>query len=160
LKHIGSSPSTLPHGTRNLTGHAAAELLLSSNGKYLLAGNRYWEEPRRNGSIAIFSVHDNDEHPVRPSSFLNDTHGVEARSMALDASGKWLAIAHQGDDSGRGVNLAIFAFDQTTGDLSKRPAAVYEGSQQGLQSVVWVEPRTIPKAKVADLKLSSACNVQ
>jgi DNA-binding beta-propeller fold protein YncE len=143
----------LPPNT-NTTGWAAGEIILSPNGKYLLASNRH---PDLEGILTVFALPSDDTKPLTLVS-TSGSSGTTPRSMALSASGNWLAVTNQGDKNGAGSSVAIFAFDQETGKLAEEPQPVYTGAKTP-QSVVWLqEKRTPAKVAVSALKQAAVCS--
>ncbi|KAJ6624495.1 Lactonase, 7-bladed beta-propeller-domain-containing protein [Mycena sp. CBHHK59/15] len=129
----GSAVSTLevPGGQSVST---AAELLISPNGKYLLASNR---------DASLFATGSIATALTRIS--ITSSGGANPRSMSLDKTGRWLAVVN-----GNSNSTAIFAFDQNTGSLAPKPVANLTGINIP-QTVVWLEHRRTPSATLAQI---------
>lgn len=93
--------STLPSGFRG--SNFCSEILVSSDGKYVYAGNRLHD------SIGIFSVGSNGELTYAGEEW---TRGNYPRSFSFDPSGKFLYCCNQ-----RGDNVAVFEVNHETGGL-------------------------------------------
>lgn len=93
--------STLPPGFAG--SNFCSEILISSDGKFLYAGNRLHD------TIGIFSIGANGE-----LSYLGEewTRGNYPRSFNFDPSGQFLYCLNQ-----RADNVAVFTVDRTSGRL-------------------------------------------
>lgn len=93
--------STLPPGFAG--SNFCSEILVSSDGKYVYAGNRLHD------SIGIFSIGANGE-----LTFVGEewTRGNYPRSFNFDPTGQFLYCCNQ-----RGDNIAVFQIDHKTGGL-------------------------------------------
>ncbi|KAJ6597260.1 Lactonase, 7-bladed beta-propeller-domain-containing protein [Mycena vulgaris] len=139
----GSAASTLEvHGGFNVS--TAAELLISPNGRYLLASNRD-ASLFATGSIAVFRINPPNAKTALTRISITSSGGANPRSMSLDKTGKWLAVAN-----GNSNSTAMFAFDQETGCLASTPVANLTGINIP-QTVVWLEKRQIPTATEAEI---------
>jgi len=94
--------STLPTGFAG--SNFCSEILVSSDGRYVYAGNRLHD------SIGIFSV-----GPDGSLKHLDDvwTRGNYPRSFGFDPSGRFLYCCNQ-----RGDNIAVFRADRRNGELA------------------------------------------
>ncbi|KAF8211843.1 Lactonase, 7-bladed beta-propeller-domain-containing protein [Mycena galopus ATCC 62051] len=139
----GSAVSTLeiPAGMNVST---AAELLISPNGKYLLASNRD-AVLLGAGSIAVFRVNPPSAETALTRISITSSGGANPRSMSLDKTGKWLAVVN-GDSN----STSMFAFDQETGFLARYPVANLTGITVP-ETVVWLENRQTPTATEAEI---------
>ena len=91
--------SALPEG---FTGaNSGAEIVMHPSGRYLFTSNRGHD------SIAVFAINRSDGKLV-PKGHI--TVGKTPRGFGMDASGKWLVVAGQDDDT-----LRVFRFDAATG---------------------------------------------
>jgi 6-phosphogluconolactonase (cycloisomerase 2 family) len=153
LLPMGDPVSTLPPDSNN-TAWAAAEILLSPNGKFLLASNRGQSTPMSEGSIVVFALDADDTKPLTVVG-TTPSGGVNPRSMALSASGAFLAVTNQGAADGTGGLVTIFTFDQATGALSAKPVASYACKTP--QTVVWWEKRQGETVAVSALTQASIC---
>ncbi|KAJ7096472.1 Lactonase, 7-bladed beta-propeller-domain-containing protein [Mycena crocata] len=134
----GSAVSTLQvHGGFNVS--TAAELLISPNGKYLLASNRD-ATLLATGSIAVFRINPPSAKTALTRLSITSSGGANPRGMSLDRNGKWLAVVN-----GNSNSTAMFAFDQETGHLASTPIANMTGITIP-QTVVWLEDRKTPTA--------------
>lgn len=88
LTTVGSPVSTLPSGFQGTS--AAAEVLVSSDGRFVYASNR------GDDSIVVFTV-----NPQGSLTFLQriSTAGKTPRHVTLSPDGKWLIAANQNSDS-------------------------------------------------------------
>jgi 6-phosphogluconolactonase (cycloisomerase 2 family) len=95
------SISTLPPGFAG--SNFCSEILVSSDGKFVYAGNRLHD------SIGIFAVGPNGD-----LTFLEEewTRGNYPRSFSFDPTGRFLTCCNQ-----RADNVAIFEVNRTTGGL-------------------------------------------
>lgn len=93
--------STLPPGFAG--SNFCSEILVSSDGKYVYAGNRLHD------SIGVFAVSSTGE-----LTFVDDewTRGNYPRSFNFDPTGRFLYCCNQ-----RGDNIAVFGVDRQTGRL-------------------------------------------
>ncbi|KAJ6531339.1 Lactonase, 7-bladed beta-propeller-domain-containing protein [Mycena capillaripes] len=139
----GSAVSTLevPAGMNVST---AAELLISPNGKYLLASNRD-AVPLGTGSIAVFRINPPSAKTALTRISITSSGGANPRSMSLDETGKWLAVVN-----GNSNSTAMFTFDQENGVLASSPVANLTGITVP-QTVVWLENRIAPTATEAEI---------
>ncbi|KAJ7827505.1 Lactonase, 7-bladed beta-propeller-domain-containing protein [Mycena olivaceomarginata] len=139
----GSAVSTLevPAGMNVST---AAELLISPNGKYLLASNRD-AVALATGSIAVFRINPPTAKTALTRISVTSSGGANPRSMSLDKTGKWLAVVN-----GNSNSTAMFAFDQDMGVLASAPVANLTGITVP-QTVVWLEDRKTPTATEAEI---------
>ncbi|KAJ6502175.1 Lactonase, 7-bladed beta-propeller-domain-containing protein [Mycena sanguinolenta] len=122
----------------------AAELLISPNGKYLLASNRD-AVPLGDGSIAVFQINPPSAETALTRISITTSGGANPRSMSLDPTGKWLAVVN-----GNSNSTAMFAFDQETGVLAGAPVANLTGITVP-ETVVWLEDRDTPTATQAEI---------
>ncbi|KAJ7632935.1 Lactonase, 7-bladed beta-propeller-domain-containing protein [Roridomyces roridus] len=104
----------------------AAELLISPNGKYLLASNRD-ASLFAEGSIAVFRINPPTAETALTRISITTSGGANPRSMSLDRTGKWLAVAN-----GNSNSTAMFSFDQETGLLARTAVANLTGVRGGL----------------------------
>ncbi|KAK7038022.1 Lactonase family protein [Favolaschia claudopus] len=143
LKLQGSAVSTLkvPAGMNVST---AAELLISPNGRFLLASNRD-AVPLGTGSIAVFRINPPTAKTALTLISITSSGGANPRSMSLDKTGKWLVVVN-----GNSNSTAMFAFDQETGFLASTPVANLTGITIP-QTVVWLEDRRVPTAIEAEV---------
>jgi len=125
------------HGGLNVS--TAAELLISPNGRYLLASNRD-ASLFATGSIAVFRINPPTAKTALTRLSITSAGGANPRSMSLDPSGKWLAVVN-----GNSNSTAMFAFNQETGSLAPSPVANLTGIDIP-QTVVWLEDRHTPTA--------------
>ncbi len=95
------SISTLPPGFAG--SNFCSEILVSSDGKFVYAGNRLHD------SIGIFSIGSGGELRYITEEW---TRGNYPRSFNFDPTGKFLYCCNQ-----RGDNIAVFAVNRTTGEL-------------------------------------------
>ncbi|KAJ7685492.1 Lactonase, 7-bladed beta-propeller-domain-containing protein [Mycena polygramma] len=139
----GSAVSTLevPAGMNVST---AAELLISPNGKYLLASNRN-AIPLGDGSVAVFRINPPSTKTALTRLSITSSGGANPRSMSLDKTGKWLAVVN-----GNSNSTAMFEFNQETGFLASTPVANLTGITVP-QTVVWLEDRITPTATEAEI---------
>ncbi|KAJ7438476.1 Lactonase, 7-bladed beta-propeller-domain-containing protein [Mycena latifolia] len=134
----GSAVSTLEvHGGMNVS--TAAEVLISPNGRYLLASNRA-ASLFATGSIAVFRINPPTAKTALTRISITSSGGASPRSMSLDKTGKWLAVTNGNTNS-----TVMFAFDQETGHLASTPVANLTGINIP-QTVVWLEDRHTPTA--------------
>ncbi|KAJ7709529.1 Lactonase, 7-bladed beta-propeller-domain-containing protein [Mycena rosella] len=139
----GSAVSTLEvHGGLNVS--TAAELLISPNGRYLLASNRD-ASLFANGSIAVFRINPPTAKTALTRVSITSSGGANPRSMSLDRTGKWLAVVN-----GNSNSTAMFPFDQETGFLASTPVANMTGINTP-QTVVWLEDRHTPTATEGEI---------
>ncbi|KAJ7085749.1 Lactonase, 7-bladed beta-propeller-domain-containing protein [Mycena belliarum] len=122
----------------------AAELLISPNGRYLLASNRD-ASLFATGSIAVFRINAPTAKTALTRISITSSGGANPRSMSLDPTGKWLAVVN-----GNSNSTAMFAFDQETGVLAAKPVANMTGINTP-QTVVWLEDRHIPTATETEI---------
>ena len=94
--------STLPTGFAG--SNFCSEILVSSDGRYVYAGNRLHD------SVGIFSV-----GPDGMLKFVGEewTHGNYPRSFNFDPTGQFFYCCNQ-----RGDNIAVFQVNKTTGGLT------------------------------------------
>ncbi|KAJ7172144.1 Lactonase, 7-bladed beta-propeller-domain-containing protein [Mycena filopes] len=139
----GSAVSTLEvHAGMNVS--TAAELLISPNGKFLLASNRD-AIPLGDGSIAVFRINPPTAKTALTRVSITSSGGANPRSMSLDPTGKWLAVVN-----GNSNSTAMFIFNQETGVLAPTPVANLTGITIP-QTVVWLENRKTPTATEAEI---------
>ncbi|KAJ7766903.1 Lactonase, 7-bladed beta-propeller-domain-containing protein [Mycena metata] len=139
----GSAVSTLEvHAGMNVS--TAAELLISPNGKFLLASNRD-AIPLGDGSIAVFRIEPPTAKTALTRVSITSSGGANPRSMSLDPTGKWLAVVN-----GNSNSTAMFIFNQETGVLASTPVANLTGITIP-QTVVWLEDRKTPTATEAEI---------
>ncbi len=96
---LRQSVSMMPHGFNGKPW--AAELRVTSDGSFLFATER------RSSTLAVFSV---DAQNGQLALFGHYTTESQPRGMAIDPSGRWLAVA--GQLSG---HLTVYEIDQETG---------------------------------------------
>lgn len=113
----------------------AAELLISPNGKYLLASNRAFGAADI-GSIAVFKINAPNAPTALTRVSITPSGGANPRSMSLDNTGSLLAVVN-----GNTNNTSIFTFNQNTGVLASTPVASMNSVVCSLFSLVsfWVE---------------------
>ncbi|KAJ7137678.1 Lactonase, 7-bladed beta-propeller-domain-containing protein [Mycena epipterygia] len=139
----GSAVSTLEvHAGMNVS--TAAELLISPNGRYLLASNRD-ASLFATGSIAVFRINPPTAKTALTRISITSSGGANPRSMSLDKTGKWLAVVN-----GNSNSTAMFAFNQETGFLASTPVANLTGIDIP-QTVVWLEDHLTPTATEAEI---------
>ncbi|KAJ7047151.1 Lactonase, 7-bladed beta-propeller-domain-containing protein [Mycena alexandri] len=139
----GSAVSTLKvHAGMNVS--TAAELLISPNGKFLLASNRD-AIPLGDGSIAVFRINPPTAKTALTRVSITSSGGANPRSMSLDPTGKWLAVVN-----GNSNSTAMFIFNQETGVLASTPVANLTGITIP-QTVVWLEDRETPTATETEI---------
>lgn len=107
-----SFASTLPAGFDGWS--AAAAVRVSGDGRFVYVSNRGHD------SIAVFAVEGDAVSPVQFAS----TAGSFPRDFALDATGRFLLVAHQKSDG-----ATLFSRDEETGELTElqRDIPVPEG---------------------------------
>ncbi|KAF7338025.1 Lactonase family protein [Mycena venus] len=140
----GSAVSTLKVPAVGINVSTAAELLISPNGKYLLASNRD-AVPLGDGSIAVFRINPPTAESALTRISITSSGGANPRSMSLDKTGKWLVVVN-----GNSNSTAMFAFNQETGILASTPVANLTGITVP-QTVVWLENRETPTATLAEI---------
>ena len=96
---LRQSVSMMPHGFNGKPW--AAELRVTTNGSFLFATER------RSSTLAVFSV---DAQNGQLALFGHYPTETQPRGMAIDPSGRWLAVA--GQLSG---HLTVYAVDRETG---------------------------------------------
>ncbi len=94
--------STLPLGFAG--SNFCSEILISSDGKFIYAGNRLHD------SVGIFSVGADGALTFTGEEW---THGDYPRSFSIDPSGRFLYCCNQ-----RGDNIAVFRVNRQTGGLT------------------------------------------
>ncbi|KAF7363759.1 putative isomerase YbhE [Mycena sanguinolenta] len=141
LQSLAVSTLEVPAGMNVST---AAELLISPNGKYLLASNRD-AVALGAGSIAVFQINPPSAETALTRISITSSGGANPRSMSLDPTGKWLAVVN-----GNSNSTAMFAFDQETGVLASVPVANLTGITVP-ETVVWLEDRVTPTATQAEI---------
>ncbi|KAJ7510193.1 Lactonase, 7-bladed beta-propeller-domain-containing protein [Mycena galericulata] len=124
----------------------AAELLISPNGRYLLASNRA-ASLFATGSITVFRINPPTAQTALTRISITTSGGANPRSMSLDKTGKWLAVVN-----GNSNSTAMFAFNQETGSLASTPVANLTGIVIP-QTVVWLENRYTPTATEEEILL-------
>jgi 6-phosphogluconolactonase len=103
--------TTLPAGFTG--GNKAAEIAVSTDGRFLYASNR------GDDSIALFAI-DAASGALAPAGHVA-SGGRTPRHFAIDPSGRWLLVANQDSDS-----IVVFRLDPATGrpDHPGRPLAL------------------------------------
>ena len=96
--------STLPAGEGE--GNSAAGVAVDAEGKFVYASNR-----GPDNSIAVFAI-DGDSGKLTLVQHI-ESGGKIPRHFAIDPSGNWIVVAHQGSHT-----LVVFARDKATGKLS------------------------------------------
>ena len=107
---------------KQLDIYRAADIHISSDGKFLYASNRGPEED----SISIFSI--NSDSGTLNLIGNEPTNGSHPRNFIIDSSGNWLLVANQFTN-----NIVIFRRNIKTGTLSKLPNEIVVNNPSSLQ---------------------------
>ena len=95
---------------------AAAEVKVSSDGRFLYGTNRY-EEKGHNGDIVVFAI---DQKSGLLTEIQHISSGGETpRNFEFDPSGRWMVVTNHGSN-----NAVVFKIDRKSGKLTQQGASV------------------------------------
>jgi 6-phosphogluconolactonase len=111
LQSIG----TLPKGQGVGAGYSTAEIAVHPTGNFVYGSNR------GHNSLVIYRVAEDGRLTLAGHERRNID---KPRHFSIDASGAWLLVANQGNDT-----VSVFAIDQNTGALSPKGSPIPAGKQ-------------------------------